>query len=380
MSVYDIIPNQVELKDVRDTLNFNGGVAGDTVDSLITQEAKINKWSKKKPVALTKDSCQDIDSSKNDYYPNWYKGGKGDCGLSLVTSGNVKDAAEAGSWSYVLPKGGKEEPFRLGDFRGYNVKAKPFLLSQYPKGAIVTAIEKSSLNIVYTLKDEANSLSLSDFDLSQSLDFDDCVMYAEVWDFNKTKIETYQNGYDVIKNGENLLEFNPAGLAFGNHKLLLGLKSQTSGRILPIPYSDDNYYEFTLYYRNLASMLAQFNFYSIYGGSNTVMFSDSNAGKEVLKVTSSNNFKIVFKVSVPDQGVAFQVPDSIYVNTNYTPAKELFTRQEAQSTVQPGQEVQFTYTGLIRDLELSDEAKNVEIIVTLASQEEVGRGYVEMKL
>lgn len=371
--VYDTLPTtNLKYDDVRDTLNANGGSVNNTMSSLFQTAANINKWSKYKPVPFPQNFT--------DNYPNWYKGGKGDCGLSLVTSGNVRDSANAGSWSYTLPVGGASEPFRLGDFRGYFTKAKPFLASQYPKGSTITAIEKSALNIVYTLKSVENSLSLSDFDQSQSLDFDNCVMYVEVWDMAKSKLEKFQYGYDLLKDGENLLEFNPAGLAFGYHKLLLGIKSQESDRIIPIPYSDDNYYEFTMYYRNLASMLAQYNFYSIYAGSNTVLFSESNAGKDILKVTSSNNFTIVFKVSVPDQGVAFQVPDTIYVHTNLTNAQEVFTRQEAQSTVQPGQEMQFTYKGLIRDLSLSSISQNIEIIVTLINQDEVGRAYVEMQL
>lgn len=373
MAVYNILPTtNLKWDDIRDTLNAGGGTVTNVVSTAFSVSAKINRWSKYKPVAYPQNFT--------DNYPDWYKGGKGDCGLNLITSGNIRDSINAGCWEYVLPKGGASEPYRIGDFRGYNTKAVPFLKSQYSKGMILTAIEKSALPIIYTLENNNGSLSLSDFNKSQSIEFDNVAMFVEVWDMAYTKLELQQNGYDPITAGNNTLEFNPAGLNFGYHKILFGLKSLDSGRILSIPYSDENYYEFDLYYRNLASMLAQYNLYSIYAGSNTSLFYDNNVAKDVLKVTSSNNFTIKFKISVPDGGATFTVPEYININTNYTLARELFTRQESQSTVSPGSEKQFTYTGLIRDLELGSSPKKIMLNIYLQSGEQVGTGYVDMSL
>lgn len=371
--IYDIIPSQnVNYNDVRDTLAASGGSVNNTMSSLFAEAAKINKWSKYKPVAYPQPFT--------DNYPNWYKSGKGDCGYNIVASGNIRDSVNAGSWDYILPQGGESEPFRLGDFRGYNTKAVPFIKSQYPKGYIIETVEKSALPIIYTISNNLGSISLSDFDLSNTFDKDNMSMYVEVWNLNKTKLEKYQDGYNPISVGENTLEFNPAGLSFGYHRILFGLRGIENGKIIPIPYSDNNYYEFQLFYRNLASFLAQYNFYSIYAGSNTSLFYDNNIAKDVLKVTFANNFTIVFKVSVPASGATFTVPQYIYINTDKTIAREVFTRQETQSTVSPGSVKNFTYKGLIRDLVLNENDTDVTINVYLESGDSVGKALVTMKL
>lgn len=117
MSAYDVIPYVVELKDVRDTINASGGVAGNTLDSLITEEAKLNIWSKKKPVKL-QNPFPDINS-------DWWKGDDKNCGIVPKQINSYKDLPDLyandwkddnnNGWLYELPT----SLYRLSDFRGY---------------------------------------------------------------------------------------------------------------------------------------------------------------------------------------------------------------------------------------------------------------------
>lgn len=126
MAIYDIIPNEVELDDVRDTLNYNGGVAGNTLESLITEAANIDVWSKKKPVII-------LNTPFPDYSGEWWKANDGNCGLNplrILNYRNLPDYYEndwanddMNGWVYNIPQGGSTQPLRLADFRGYNAKA-----------------------------------------------------------------------------------------------------------------------------------------------------------------------------------------------------------------------------------------------------------------
>lgn len=144
MAIYDIIPNEVEFDDVRDTLNFSGGSVNNDYDSAFAEAANINKWSKKKPVYYD----EVIDPSSID--PNWWNGKPVNGDPTKVTIGgmlfgtaypalygNIQDVVQengvtkiyddttgflyklakdlTGMWEYVRPT----SFFRLGDFRGY---------------------------------------------------------------------------------------------------------------------------------------------------------------------------------------------------------------------------------------------------------------------
>lgn len=107
-------------EDIRDFLNSYGGSVSSDPESFFTTAAKINMLSKHKPVAYSKDFCQDFDASKPDYDPTWWKGNDGMCGLNIpTTNAMVSSTSSDKLWTYNLPKGGTSEPFRLGDFIGY---------------------------------------------------------------------------------------------------------------------------------------------------------------------------------------------------------------------------------------------------------------------
>ena len=133
MAVYDIIPtSNVTFNDIRDTLNSQGGIVNNEVASAFKSSSNINYWSKKKPVRLQVDFCQDFSSSAANYYPNWWKGYDGNCGMTLpiYTSpgssegGFIKDIIEGNfSWTYTPPAGTSAQPQRLGDFIEYKRNA-----------------------------------------------------------------------------------------------------------------------------------------------------------------------------------------------------------------------------------------------------------------
>lgn len=131
MAVYGILPTtNLKAEDIRDTLNANGGSVSNDTKTFFTTSAKINPFSKRKPVVLSVNFCQDFDSTKANYDATWWQASDKMCGLvpKVVTSRAAIVSAQDGGmngWSYRLPSGGSSQPFRLGDFAGYNAGANP---------------------------------------------------------------------------------------------------------------------------------------------------------------------------------------------------------------------------------------------------------------
>lgn len=127
------IPNEnVNVADIGQVLIDNGGSVNiNDPLTYFTPDAKIDMFSKKKPVVLKINFCQDFDPTKPDYYAEWWKGTSGNCGIQFKNVSptelpNVVDG-ELNGWEYQLPQGGENAPFRLGDFCGYDPNAKPFV-------------------------------------------------------------------------------------------------------------------------------------------------------------------------------------------------------------------------------------------------------------
>lgn len=140
MAVYDILPD-TDLRDVDvvETLNFNGGAVDFKKQTWYSKNAKINMWSKCKPVVSTKlffslEEWKGIGSHSD---KGGYLGDDGHCGLSIVefdSAYSLMSALNNGTagWEYVAPRGIDGEPYRMGDFRGYCPSA------YNPTGAIAT--------------------------------------------------------------------------------------------------------------------------------------------------------------------------------------------------------------------------------------------------
>ena len=120
MAAYNILPNtNLKVSDIRDTLDDNGGFTDDEVSSLFSSSAKINMWSKFKPVIHTQLFLNG---------DGRWKGMDGKCGITIPTYSSpstLRTALANGSamWSYTPPNGSKSQPLRIGDFRDYNAGA-----------------------------------------------------------------------------------------------------------------------------------------------------------------------------------------------------------------------------------------------------------------
>lgn len=131
-----IIPNtNINLAtNIRDVLNNAGGTVGNDVSSFFTTAAKINPYSKRKPVPLGVDFCQDFDDTKPNYYKDWWKGSDGYCGFIPCQVSSFKNIpqymdGDMNGWVYQLPVGSSKTPMRLGDFRGYDSAANPMMFN-----------------------------------------------------------------------------------------------------------------------------------------------------------------------------------------------------------------------------------------------------------
>lgn len=135
----------VSVDDVADCLGMN---RSSTLADLCTS-SRINVWAKYKPT--------DYNAAFTD---NWSKGKDGNYGLNITVDNRVSSwSALVAEYSkpnngysniYKRPSGGATSPYRLGDFRGYNHKAKPEI-SDYL--AATNYIEDSpiSLSVAYNV-------------------------------------------------------------------------------------------------------------------------------------------------------------------------------------------------------------------------------------
>lgn len=155
-----VIPNtNVNLAtNVRDVLNSEGGSVSNALTTFFSASAKINKWAKYKPESYKKDfNLTDSDRKLNDWGFD-----SNSIGFGSTVSALFSKAVSGTTWVYVLPKGGVNSPYRLGDFRLYNTDAQP----PYSYRHIGTAVESTSTTFSYDMRVVTNSgaeLRVEDF-------------------------------------------------------------------------------------------------------------------------------------------------------------------------------------------------------------------------
>lgn len=113
----EIISAPVSIDDVKQAL----GESSNDLATLCKSE-NINMWAKYKPTCYP-----------SPFPDNWYKARDGNYGISVPNYSNLESLYNAyfidgdknhdNGYSYERPSGGSAEPYRLGDFRGYNNKA-----------------------------------------------------------------------------------------------------------------------------------------------------------------------------------------------------------------------------------------------------------------
>lgn len=165
-----VIPNSnVNLAtNIRDVLNAAGGSVNNNVISFFSASAKINKYSKYKPVRhvelfrlndnLYKEANYGYRIPNPVNLPAYVNGVKG---ISIPSQWAKPDDASyeiQHGWYYQLPTGGNSQPYRLSDFIGYNTDAKHSLFGEVLAPA---QINQNTTSMYVSL--DTGTFSLSDF-------------------------------------------------------------------------------------------------------------------------------------------------------------------------------------------------------------------------
>lgn len=177
MAIKDILPTtNLTWDDIRDSLNASGGSVNNNVSSAFQKSAKINMWSKYKPVHLSALFAQSISSAMPNYDADWWKGEYGNCSiipyriLSYSDVVNHQDGNNNG-WEYELPHGGEGSPYRLGDFSGYNRNALP-AFGDFRVSHTDVSIDQGTFQATLNMRSSSDyNLGFTDIDLVKNLYF-----------------------------------------------------------------------------------------------------------------------------------------------------------------------------------------------------------------
>lgn len=123
-------------------------LASNSVGTLCSSN-KINKWSKFKPISYASNTGIYGETGNNDTILK-------NLNYGLTATKIDRTTLNTTEWSYLRPTGGQYSPYRLGDFRGYNHQAKPFIrIDDVQWNPSTTPVE--SLTITPTYKFGSNS-------------------------------------------------------------------------------------------------------------------------------------------------------------------------------------------------------------------------------
>ena len=145
----------VSMMNVR---NITGNPSLD-LGTLCSKGEYINKWIKYKPVR------NDFTDKRPD---NWWKAEDGNCGLNPKGYDTIKDLVTdlrngITFWEYLPPRGGVKEPFRLGDFAGYNSQAQqPVYCNELPNIVYKDAWPTIGMALDMNGVDTSSNLQLTD--------------------------------------------------------------------------------------------------------------------------------------------------------------------------------------------------------------------------
>lgn len=130
---------------IDDLKSLFGEPSGDL--ATLCKSPKINVWAKYKPTVYP-----------SPFPDDWYKSKDGNYGLNITVDNRVSSwSALVAEYSkanngysniYNRPSGGATSPYRLGDFRGYNHKAKPEI-SDYLAATNYMEDSQISLSVAY---------------------------------------------------------------------------------------------------------------------------------------------------------------------------------------------------------------------------------------
>lgn len=202
--------------NIRDVLQTAGGSVGNNVTSFFKPAAKINPFSKHKPVVLAVDFCQDFDSTKPNYDEDWWKGSSGNCGLvpkNVNHYTSIPDSMDGGmnGWTYDIPDGGTTRPMRVGDFVGYYTDALPMFHHFTVPSQVTNSNTQNSITGMCMLQTSGDyyNLSFEDFPTFKNYYFG---MYVK--QTNGTRA-SYKTADDTLGNGASSVTISAYGLPEG---------------------------------------------------------------------------------------------------------------------------------------------------------------------
>ena len=203
----------ISMSTVRDTLNEAGGSVGNDLTSFFSANAKLNMWSKFKPMVINLPFINLWDKRDSTRY--YYQGADGKCGLSYNEYTQVETFKKAlvegkTKWSYNPPTGGENAPMRLGDFRRYNTSAiNP--VGNIPANLIATrsASDGDSVQIDLEVKvptGTSHNLGVSDFHVNETTPFSD--MYMGVYLVSSSNVGRFRTSSNKVgTNGVLSIKF-----------------------------------------------------------------------------------------------------------------------------------------------------------------------------
>ena len=156
----------VSVDDVADCLGMN---RSSTLADLCTS-SRINVWAKYKPTVFP-----------SPFPDDWYKAKDDNYGLNITVDNRVSSwSALVAEYSkanngysniYKRPSGGASSPYRLGDFRGYNHKAKPEI-GDYLAATNYIEDSQISLSVAYNaVTVDGDQVSYKDVEVYKGLYF-----------------------------------------------------------------------------------------------------------------------------------------------------------------------------------------------------------------
>lgn len=249
----------VSIDDVKNCF----GLSSNDLGTLI-KTANINIWAKYKPTIYP-----------SPFPDDWYRGGDGNYGLNISVDNKVSTVSNlVAQYSktnngygnlYKRPTGNSSAPYRLGDFRGYNHKAKPEISDYLP----VTQLTRES----------AHELSVSYNAITTD---GDQISYTQV-----SAYSGFRFGF-IIMNGSNLATILTASTTInnGNYKVTLPANRLQLGtyQVYPMFCSADYSSSDTLKAMNLYAVP------NLTGGKTLQIISQSNV---VMNYFESINAKLV---------------------------------------------------------------------------------------
>lgn len=192
MSVLSKIPRtNIKLADILDTVGVSGSIP------LFQTSANLNPFARWKPVPYNVDFCQDHSPSGMDYLSGWWRGyisgdtyNSGRCGVYFPTytkASSMKGVTDS-LWRHNPPTGSPSQPFRLGDFAGYNPSAKSIISS--------TSVNPTGDVFISTTGHRSNAMVIFNDNLST-----DALDYTEIGyrSSNQQWLNDFYFGVIVIK-------------------------------------------------------------------------------------------------------------------------------------------------------------------------------------